>query len=154
LISCRQTTSGWSRCSSAHSRSMRMRTEFTFHVTICIAAPYRRAAGAQRLPGEAGQARVARTPKGGGRGSRAAMHRAKGRFGWTEAIVFFVLLVRLAGTVVPFLADRKAAQRDAQRLADLRTIERAIEDYALDRRELPPHEPDVDGGGWDSSLDA
>ena len=74
-------------------------------------------------------------------------------FSLIELVVVILIMTILAGVVVPQVINRQAAARDARRLADLRVVRDAIEQYYLDTGEFPPAARNGAFGGWDVSHD-
>ena len=58
-------------------------------------------------------------------------------FSVMELIVSIAILAILAGTLVPVMAKKLAASRDARRLSDVKTLVDAVEGYLLDKGTLP-----------------
>jgi len=71
-------------------------------------------------------------------------------FSLIELVVVVLIMSVLAGVVVPRVIDRQAAARDARRLADIKAISSAVEQYHVDKGSWPK----ADGTGWDVSSDA
>jgi prepilin-type N-terminal cleavage/methylation domain-containing protein len=74
-------------------------------------------------------------------------------FSLMELIVSIAILAILAGTLVPVMAKKLAASRDARRLSDVKTVVDAIEGYLLDRGALPNGDPESGTGGYDTTID-
>jgi type II secretion system protein G len=76
------------------------------------------------------------------------------RAGFTliELVVVVVILAILAAVAVPRFTARLATARDARRLADVKSIQKAIDQYYIDRGAYPAASAAV--GGWDVSNDA
>jgi len=74
-----------------------------------------------------------------------------GRAGFSliELIVVVLIMTVLAGVVVPRVLDHQMAARDARRLADLKGLQQAIEQYYLDKGAFPA----ADGTSWNESTD-
>lgn len=83
------------------------------------------------------------------------MHRSTstGGFSLLELILSLSILAVLAGAAVPALSSRLERSRDTRRLADLRTVHAAIEQYYADHGTWPPASQNRAFGGWDVSHD-
>lgn len=81
---------------------------------------------------------------------------AKRRAGFSlmELIVSIAILAILAGTLVPVVANKLAAARDARRMSDVKTVVDAIEGYLADKISLPNGDAETGTGGYDTTLDA
>ncbi|MCZ6598142.1 MAG: hypothetical protein O7B99_10920, partial [Planctomycetota bacterium] len=77
---------------------------------------------------------------------------AKG-FTLVQLVVVIAVLAILTGVLVPRVSDHMAVARDARRLADVRTIRTAIEQYRMDKGGFPAAERNPAFGGWDVSHD-
>jgi len=75
-------------------------------------------------------------------------------FSLMELIVAIAILAILAGTLVPVMAKKLAAARDARRLSDAKAMVDAIEGYLLDKGSLPDGDAEAGTGGYDTTLDA
>ena len=78
----------------------------------------------------------------------------KAGFSLMELIVSIAILAILAGTLVPVVAKKLAAARDARRLSDMKTVVDAVEGYLLDKGSLPNGDAESGTGGYDTTLDA
>ena len=58
-------------------------------------------------------------------------------FTLVELIVVVSILAILAGALIPRITNRMAQSRDAQRLADIRTIKTAVDQYFSDKGTYP-----------------
>ncbi len=85
------------------------------------------------------------------RSARAVARRAG--FSLMELIVSIAILAILAGTLVPVMAKKLAASRDARRLNDTKTAVDSIESYLLDKGALPDGDVEAGNGGYDTTLD-
>jgi prepilin-type N-terminal cleavage/methylation domain-containing protein len=74
-------------------------------------------------------------------------------FSLLELVAVVVILVLLAGALVPAVGQRMAGTRDARRLHDLHVVRDAIEQYRLDKGVWPAGDPVTVSGGWDASFD-
>jgi type II secretion system protein G len=74
-------------------------------------------------------------------------------FSLIELVVVILIMTILAGVIVPQVIDRKSAARDARRLADVRTVRDAIEQFYLDNGSFPAPTKNGRFGGWDVSHD-
>ena len=74
-------------------------------------------------------------------------------FTLVELIVVVSILAILAGALIPRITNRMAQSRDAQRLADIRTIKSAVDQYFVDKGNYPAAHQNSAFGGWDVSQD-
>ncbi|MEX1026246.1 MAG: type II secretion system protein [Planctomycetota bacterium] len=74
-------------------------------------------------------------------------------FTMIELVVVISILAILSGVIVPRVQDHLKSSRDAERLASIKAIRVAIDQYALDRGSYPRAESNPDCGGWDVSHD-
>jgi prepilin-type N-terminal cleavage/methylation domain-containing protein len=88
-----------------------------------------------------------------GRNGTRALRRRAG-FSLMELIVSIAILAILAGTLVPVMAKKLAASRDARRLSDVKTVVDAVEGYLLDKGSLPNGDAESGTGGYDTTLDS
>lgn len=79
--------------------------------------------------------------------------RSESGFTFVELVVVVLILVVLAGVLVPRVSNRMAAGRDARRLSDLDAVQDAIESYWRDHGEYPAPRKNGSFGGWDVSHD-
>jgi general secretion pathway protein G len=70
-----------------------------------------------------------------------------------ELVVVISILAILSGVLVPRVTSHLKSTRDARRLADLKSVRAAIEQYRLDRGVYPPANANSTAGGWDVSND-
>ncbi|HEX6886375.1 MAG TPA: type II secretion system protein [Planctomycetota bacterium] len=70
-----------------------------------------------------------------------------------ELVVVISILAILSGVLVPRVTSHLKSARDARRLADLKAVRTAIEQYRLDRGVYPPANASPAIGGWDVSFD-
>lgn len=70
-----------------------------------------------------------------------------------ELVVVISILAILSGVLVPRVTSHLKSARDARRLADLKAVRTAIEQYRLDRGVYPPANASSTNGGWDVSFD-
>lgn len=82
-----------------------------------------------------------------------ASTRNRGGFTLIELIVVISILAILAGALIPRVTNRMAHARDARRLADMRTIKNAIDQYYIDKGYFPDPRQNAVYGGWDVSQD-
>lgn len=80
-------------------------------------------------------------------------HPQRPGFTLIELVVVISILAILSGVLVPRVKDHLQATRDARRLADVKTIRNAIEQYYWDKGEYPPSDSNSSYGGWDVSHD-
>lgn len=83
---------------------------------------------------------------------RQSLPTRKSGFSLIELVVVIMIMTILAGVIIPRVADRQAAARDARRLTDLRTVQNAIEQYFLDNSAYPTGDG-LGPNGWDTSED-
>lgn len=74
-------------------------------------------------------------------------------FSLLELVITVSIISILAGSVAPSLSRRLSKSRDAQRMADLRTIQEAIELFHVDRGRWPVADGNAAYGNWDVSHD-
>ena len=74
-------------------------------------------------------------------------------FSLIELVVVISILAILAGVLVPRVTSHMKSARDARRLADIKTIRNAIEQYYMDKGSYPVATPNSSYGGWDVSHD-
>lgn len=77
----------------------------------------------------------------------------RGAFTVLELGVVILILAILAGVLVPRVTDRLEIARDTRRLADLRVLRDAIEQYHRDRGGYPHATVVAAGNGFDVSCD-
>ncbi|MEM7307215.1 MAG: prepilin-type N-terminal cleavage/methylation domain-containing protein [Planctomycetota bacterium] len=70
-----------------------------------------------------------------------------------ELIVVVAILAILAGVLVPRVSNHMASARDARRLADVKTVRNAVEQYYMDKGAYPAANQNASYGGWDVSQD-
>jgi general secretion pathway protein G len=77
------------------------------------------------------------------------------RTGFTliELIVVVSILAILAGVLVPRVSDHMASARDARRLADVKSLQAAIEQFKMDKGHYPRADQSGSHGGWDVTHD-
>jgi len=81
--------------------------------------------------------------------THSARSTARAGFSLIELVVVVLIMAVLAGVVVPRVVDHQRTARDSRRLADIKTIRNAVEQYYLDNGQYPP----ADGGGWNDSTE-
>lgn len=74
-------------------------------------------------------------------------------FSLIELVVVISILAILAGVLVPRVSDHMRSARDARRLADVKTLRNAIEQYYMDKGSYPAPHKNSSYGGWDVSHD-
>jgi len=74
---------------------------------------------------------------------------ARRGFSLIELIVVIMIMTVLAGVVIPRVVDHQKSARDARRLADIKALQRVIDQYYLENGDYPPG----DTGGWNRSTD-
>jgi len=79
-------------------------------------------------------------------------HDARG-FTLIELVVVISILAILSGVLVPRVTNHLKAARDARRLADLKAVRAAIEQFRLEKGTYPPANANSSYGGWDVSND-
>lgn len=77
----------------------------------------------------------------------------KRAFTLIELVVVVSILAILAGVLVPRVSNHMRAANDAQRLADIKMIRNAIEQYYMDKGTYPKANTNSAYGGWDVSHD-
>lgn len=77
----------------------------------------------------------------------------KHAFSLIELVVVISILAILAGILMPRVASHMQTARDARRLADIKTIRNAIDQFYLDRGAYPVPVSNSGFGGWDVSHD-
>jgi len=70
-----------------------------------------------------------------------------------ELVVVVSILAILSGVMVPRVTNHMKSSRDARRLADIKTLRTAVEQYYMDRGEYPAANTNSSFGGWDVSND-
>jgi type II secretion system protein G len=70
-----------------------------------------------------------------------------------ELVVVISILAILSGVLVPRVTNHMKSARDARRLADIKTIRTAIEQYHADKGSYPAPNANSSFGGWDVSSD-
>lgn len=70
-----------------------------------------------------------------------------------ELVVVVLILSVLGGALVPRVANRIAASRDARRLSDVRAVREAIEQFRVSEGRYPAPKKNASFGGWDVSHD-
>src|SRR5262245_16704427 len=70
-----------------------------------------------------------------------------------ELVVVISILAILSGVLVPRVTNHLKAARDARRLADIKTVHSAIEQYYMDKGSYPTANANSSYGGWDVSSD-
>ena len=80
-------------------------------------------------------------------------HSSRRAFTMVELVVIIAVLAILSGVLVPRVNYHMKAGRDAQRLADLKTIRAAIEQYHQDKGHYPEAHSNSLYGNWDVSHD-
>lgn len=70
-----------------------------------------------------------------------------------ELVVVISILAILSGVLVPRVSSHLESARDARRLADVKAVRAAVEQYFLDRGSYPPANANSQFGGWDVSND-
>lgn len=78
---------------------------------------------------------------------------SKRAFTLIELVIVLSILAILAGILVPRVASHMQTARDARRLADIKTIRNAIDQFYLDRGAYPAPVGNNGYGGWDVSHD-
>lgn len=79
--------------------------------------------------------------------------KAKRAFTLVELVIVISILAILSGVLVPRVTNHMRSARDARRLADIKTIRNAIEQYYMDKGEYPKANTNSAFGGWDVSHD-
>jgi len=83
------------------------------------------------------------------------MQRRANQTGFTiiELVVVLSILAILSGVLVPRVSSHMRAARDARRLADIKMLRAAIEEYYADTGDYPVAGANSSYGGWDVSHD-
>lgn len=83
------------------------------------------------------------------------MNKSTARAGFTliELVVVISILAILAGALIPRVTNRMAQSRDARRLADVRAVKNAVDQYYIDKGYYPAALQNAAYGGWDVSQD-
>ncbi len=71
-------------------------------------------------------------------------------FTLAELIIVVSILALLAGVLIPKVQTHLKTVRDQRRLSDVKTLQKAIEQYYVDNGQFPPQEPG--DNGWDDSF--
>jgi prepilin-type N-terminal cleavage/methylation domain-containing protein len=79
--------------------------------------------------------------------------RANRAFTLIELVIVIAILAILSGVLVPRVTNHLRAARDARRLADIKGVRNAIEQYFLDQGQYPAPNANSTFGGWDVSHD-
>ena len=70
-----------------------------------------------------------------------------------ELVVVISILAILSGVLVPRVTNHLKSARDARRLADIKAVRSAIEQYYMDKGSYPAANANSSYGGWDVSSD-
>jgi len=70
-----------------------------------------------------------------------------------ELVVVISILAILSGVLVPRVTNHLKSARDARRLADIKAVRSAIEQYYMDKGSYPAANANSSFGGWDVSSD-
>lgn len=70
-----------------------------------------------------------------------------------ELVVVISILAILSGVLVPRVTNHLKSARDARRLADIKAVRNAIEQYYMDKGSYPAANANSTYGGWDVSND-
>jgi len=70
-----------------------------------------------------------------------------------ELVVVISILAILSGVLVPRVSNHLKASRDARRLADIKAVRSAVEQYFMDKGSYPSANANSNYGGWDVSSD-
>ena len=81
------------------------------------------------------------------------MQHTRRGFSLIELVVVLSVLAILSGVLVPRVTTHMKSARDARRLADIKTIRNAVEQFYMDKGEYPAPAPNSLFGGWDASHD-
>jgi type II secretion system protein G len=79
--------------------------------------------------------------------------RAHRGFTLIELVIVIAILAILSGVLVPRVSNHLRSARDARRLADIKSVRNAIEQYFLDHGQYPAPNANSTFGGWDVSHD-
>jgi len=74
-------------------------------------------------------------------------------FAWIELVVVVSIMALLSGVVAPRISHHQRSARDARRLADLKRIRNAVEQYHMDRGVYPVAKTNSFKGQWEVSTD-
>ena len=74
-------------------------------------------------------------------------------FTLVELVIVISILAILSGVLVPRVSNHMKAARDARRLADIKNVRNAIEQFFMDKGEFPHPNVNSSFGGWDVSHD-
>lgn len=74
-------------------------------------------------------------------------------FTLVELVVVISILAILSGVLVPRVSSHLKTARDARRLADIKAVREAIEQYHADYGTYPAPNANSSFGGWDVSFD-
>jgi prepilin-type N-terminal cleavage/methylation domain-containing protein len=77
----------------------------------------------------------------------------KRAFTVVELIVVISIIAILSGVLVPRVTDHLKSARDARRLADVKQVRNAIEQFYMDKGRYPTADANPSYGGWDVSHD-
>jgi len=79
--------------------------------------------------------------------------RAVRGFTLIELVVVISILAVLSGVVIPRVSSHQRSARDARRLADIKTLRNAVEQFHMDRGEYPVPRANSFKGQWEVSTD-
>lgn len=74
-------------------------------------------------------------------------------FTMIELVVVVSILAILSGVIVPRVNNHMKSSRDAERLANVKALRSAIDQYHMDRGVYPTANSNASFGGWDVSHD-
>lgn len=78
---------------------------------------------------------------------------ARRGFTLIELVVVISILAILSGVLVPRVKNHMKAANDARRVADIKRIRNAVEQYYMDKGAYPEARTNSSFGGWDVSCD-
>lgn len=78
---------------------------------------------------------------------------ARSGFTLLELVIVISLISILAGTLAPSLTRQARRSRDARRMADMRVVAEAIDQFYADKGRWPAASTNSSFGGWDVSHD-